>query len=232
MPPSFRLGVAALLLMTAASAIGSSGKARSPVTTLPAPVVDGKLSLEAALTRRASIREFSASPISLADAGQLLWAAQGVTHEGRKRTAPSAGATYPLEIHLMAAAVEGLAPGIYRYHAGSHGLELARAGNPLPELADVVPGQGSIGTAAAVLLLTAIPARTAAKYGERGLRYVYIEAGHAAQNALLQAVARGLAAFPVGAFRDADISRLLALPGGEQPVYLIPVGKPAAALKR
>ncbi len=194
---------------------------------LPLPVVNGNLSLEAALAGRSSVRKFSGSAISLADAGQLLWAAQGISHDGHKRTAPSAGALYPLEIYLIAANVEGLAPGAYRYNAKARSLELVKPGNQLAEVANVARGQDPVRAAAAVLLLTAIPERSAAKYGERALRYAYIEAGHAAQNALLQAVARGLGAVPVGAFDDAALSRLFALPGRELPVYLIAVGRPA-----
>lgn len=227
---SLRQGITVLMLVTAASAMpamGADAAARSAVTALPAPVVDGKLSLEAALQRRASVRKFKAAPIALADAGQLLWAAQGISHEGDKRTAPSAGALYPLEIYLLAGTVEGLAPGAYRYDMKRHALDRVKAGQLLAPLADAALGQGAVRGAAAVLLLTATPARTTGKYGERAHRFVWVEAGHAAQNVLLQAVARGLGAVSIGAFDDAAVARLLALPAGEQPVYLIPVGKPA-----
>ena len=194
---------------------------------LPAPRLDGPVSLERALGMRRSVRDYSDGALTLAEAGQLLWAAQGITDPATGyRTAPSAGAFHPLEIRLAARRVEGLAPGLYRYQPSGHRLQLVRAGDAIPALGAAAHGQPPFARAAAVLVISGDPARTTAKYGSRTERYLQLEAGHAAQNAALQAAALGLGLVTVGAFDDDALARAAGLPAGHRPLYLLPVGRP------
>jgi len=215
--------LAALMASFATAAAGETEPA-APGVNLPAPPTTGAMSLEEALARRRSVREFVPGALTLAEISRLLWAAQGVTGAGR-RTAPSAGATYPLEIYLVAGDVEGLTVGVYRYRPGLHRLEAVTDDDIRLTLSAAAWGQGWLRRAAAVVAIAAVFERTTARYGKRGERYVHIEAGHAAQNLLLQAAALGLGAAPVGAFSDTLVSRLLRLADGETPLYLIPVGR-------
>ncbi len=194
---------------------------------LPEPAMQPDALLGEALQGRRSVRSFSGRAVSLQQIAQLLWAAQGYNDPSGLRTAPSAGALYPLELLLVAGAVTGLQKGVYRYRPPRHALELLQSGDPRVPLARAALGQSWIADSAAVLVITAIYERTTRKYGERGRRYVHIEVGHAAQNALLQAAALGLGAAVVGAFDDAAVARLLELPASEHPLYLLPVGWPA-----
>lgn len=186
---------------------------------LPAPERESGMPLAAALARRRSVRAFAPRALTLAELGQLLWAAQGANDpdEGL-RTCPSAGALYPLVIY---AAIE---QGLFRYAVGAHALDRICSDDLRGELAAAALGQYEIARAPCVLVIAAVAARTTRKYGERGVRYVYMEAGHAAQNALLAAAALGLAAYPVGAFDDERVGRLLRFGRGEAPVYIVPVG--------
>lgn len=209
--------------VAAAAAEGGTGPAAQGIN-LPAPPAAGVMSLEEALARRRSLREFAPGALTLAEVSRLVWAAQGITAPER-RTAPSAGATYPLEIYLVVGDAENLSAGVYRYRPGGHRLEVVAAGDIRLPLAAAALDQQWISHAAMVVAIAAVYERTTARYGMRGERYVHMEAGHAAQNLLLQAAALGLGARPVGAFNDADVSRLLHLPGGEKPLYLVPVGR-------
>jgi SagB-type dehydrogenase family enzyme len=193
---------------------------------LPAPRTSGAMPLEQALAGRRSVRDFASTPVTLAEVGQLLWAAQGTNRPNGRRTAPSAGATYPLELRLAAGDVTGLAPALYRYLPAAHALERIDVRDLRPALARAAHDQGWVAEAPALVVVTAVPARTAARYGERAERYVPIEVGHAAENLLLQAVALGLGSTPVGAFDDRTVENLLALPAGEYPWLLLPVGRP------
>ena len=190
------------------------------VLLLPTPLAEGSLSLEEALAQRRSVRQFSAQPLTLAEIGQLFWAAQGVTRPWGGRTAPSAGALYPLEIY--AATAEGL----YHYLPASHRAELVQEEDQREALWAAGLRQEPLRQAPVIFVITAVSERTAAKYGSRAERYVKIEVGHAAQNLLLQAVSSGLGAVPIGAFDDVAVATALHLPAGEEPLYLIPVGHP------
>jgi SagB-type dehydrogenase family enzyme len=191
---------------------------------LPTPELEGKISLEEAVFMRRSIRQFGERPLSLAEAGQLLWAAQGVTDEAGYRTAPSAGALYPLEVYLVAGEVENLPAGIYRYLPDHHALLNISHAEVRSLLATAALKQTWIEEAPAVLVFTAIYERTTRKYGERGIRYVHMEVGHAAQNIYLQATALDLGTVFVGAFYDDQVSEVLGLPKNEVPLGLMPVG--------
>lgn len=183
------------------------------------------MSLEESLAHRRSVREFIPGALTLAEISRLVWAAQGVT-EAARRTAPSAGATYPLEVYLVVGDVENLSAGVYRYRPGRHRLEVMTDGEDIrTHLAAAANDQEWVHRAAMVVVIAAVFERTTARYGKRGERYVHMEAGHAAQNLLLQAAVMRLGATPVGAFDDTWVSRLLHLPAGETPLYLIPVGR-------
>ena len=195
---------------------------------LPEPDLKGRVTLQRALQRRRSIREFKDAPIPLAPLVQLAWAAQGVTNPAGYRTAPSAGALYPLELYLLIRESDELGAGAYRYQPRRHGLERIAKGDLRGGFAVAALGQEWTARAGAIIVAAAAYARTMQKYGERGRRYVAFEAGHCVQNVYLQAVAWGLGATEVGAFRDAAISRLVGLPGDQQPVTSIVVGEPSS----
>lgn len=197
---------------------------------LPEPRSTSDASLEHCLLNRRSIRSFRQVPLSLEDVSQLLWAAQGITGEGHPgiahlRTAPSAGALYPLETYLVAGNVQGLEPGVYHYRPEQHDLVLTKAGALRLELARAALGQDCVADGAATIVFAGVYSRTARKYGQRATRYVHLEAGHAAQNVCLQATAIGLGSVTVGAFDDDEVKQVLALPDSHDPIYMIPVGR-------
>jgi SagB-type dehydrogenase family enzyme len=192
---------------------------------LAAPKTDGATSVEKALGERRSIRDFSRQPLSVAEVSQLLWAAQGITASGGRRTAPSAGALYPLEIYLVANNVEGLTTGVYKYRADGHQLIRTVEGDKKMELSRAALGQTSVRDAAVVLLIAAVYERTTARYGERGVRYVHIEIGHVGQNVCLEAVALKLGAAVIGAFDDSQLKKMAGLAAKEEPLYLIAIGR-------
>lgn len=192
-----------------------------PGEALPSPRLAGPLSLEEALGARRSVRSFSEEALTRAEIGGLLWAAQGVTDADGHRTAPSAGALYPLELDVVTA--DGLA----RYVPEGHRLIRRGSTDLRPSLRRAALDQAAVGEAPLIIVISAVVGRTASRYGpERAERYVALEAGHAAQNVLLGAVSLGLGAVPIGAFDDAEVRRVLGLDEGEDPLYLIPVGHP------
>ncbi len=193
---------------------------------MPEPRFDSAISVEKVLRSRRSVREFSKDPLELSQIAQLAWATQGITGAEAHRTAPSAGALYALELYIVAANVNGLPAGIYRYEPSTHEVSSVIESDTRQQLSRAALEQASISQAAAIFALSAVYERISTKYGERGIRYAHMEAGHAAQNLLLQAVALGLGAVLVGAFDDAKVKRILGLSKNEAPLYLIPVGKP------
>ena len=192
---------------------------------LPAPKLEGALSVEKALSDRRSVRRYSARPLTLSEVAQLLWAAQGTTSPSGLRTAPSAGALYPLEVHLAASDVDGIPPGIYRYDPRHHALEPVASGARRRELTVAAEWQDSVLHAPAVVAISAVYRRTTVKYRDRGERYAHMEVGHAAQNLCLQAVALGLSTVVVGAFRDREVKEVLGLRADTEPLCLVPVGR-------
>ena len=195
------------------------------IIPLPEPVVTTEVSLEQLLARRRSVREYADAEITLTDVGQLLWSAQGITHPQGYRTAPSAGALYPLKLYLLAGRVQGLDAGVYHYDPDGHRLIPTGDGDLRKPLARAALFQSCLQEAAAVVVFAAVYERTTRKYGERGIRYVHMEVGHAAQNLFLQAVALNLATVVVGAFDDDAVARLLDLPANVRPLVLMPVGR-------
>ena len=194
--------------------------------TLPPVPKDGGMPLERALHARRSVRDFGVRPITVEDLSRLLWAAQGITSVSGGRTAPSAGALYPLEVLALASTVEGLEPGVYRYRPHRHRLVEVRSGDGRAELAIAALEQECVAKSAAVLVVAASFERASDRYGERGRRLVLLEAGHVAQNVQLEAVSLGLGAVIVGLFDDEAVKRAAGLSRAEDPVLLIPVGHP------
>jgi SagB-type dehydrogenase family enzyme len=214
------------VVLFAVTGSGALAQGAPPSVKLPEPRRQGAMSVEAALAARQSVRALTRDSITLADAGQLLWAAQGVNRPNGHRTAPSAGATYPLELYLVASRVSGLPGGVYHYGVAGHVLEPAGAGDRLREFVDGLARQAWIADAAAVLVFTAVYGRTAQRYRARAERFVPMEVGHAAQNVYLQAVALGLGTTFVGYIQDTAAARILALPADRSPLGLMPVGRP------
>lgn len=196
------------------------GHAPAPLA-LPSPrAAAGGMSLELALSRRRSHREFEPHPLTLAEIGQLAWACQGLTDPRGERTAPSAGAIHPLELYVATA------EGVFHYDAETHALSTRSGQDTRAALWEASIEQDCLRAAPAIFTLAANPARTVLRYGDRATRYIDLEAGHAAQNLLLQATSLDLWAVPIGAFRDEAVASALSLPPDEQAVYLVAVGHP------
>lgn len=193
---------------------------------LPKPNLTGDVSLESALQKRRSVREFSKETLSLRQVSQILWAAQGQTAPDGGRTAPSAGALYPLETYLVVGDVRGLNKGLYKYRPRGHGLLPLMEADRREAVAAAAVEQTWIAGASIVLVFAAVYGRTTRKYGGRGKMYVHMEVGHVAQSVSLQAAAMELGTVVVGAIDNAAIRRILNLPGNEVPVCLMPIGKP------
>jgi SagB-type dehydrogenase family enzyme len=185
---------------------------------LPKPVLIGDISVEEALSKRKSVRIFSTKAVGLSELSQILWAAQGVTRDWGSRTAPSAGALYPLELFVV------LSEGVFQYAPAKHQLLCLSRQDVIKALSKAALGQRCISEAPAIIVIAAVYERIEIKYGARAERYVKMEAGHAAQNILLQVLPLGMGAVPVGAFHDDQAIKVLGLPSGYTPLYLIPVG--------
>ncbi|MCL6472762.1 MAG: SagB/ThcOx family dehydrogenase [Firmicutes bacterium] len=197
----------------------------SDVVKLPEFRYSGGISVEEALLRRRSYRRYKDEPLTLAEVGQLLWAAQGITRpEKGFRTAPSAGALFPLEIYLVAGNVNHLPKGVYKYKPRGHEIIKTIDGDLRDKLVGAALGQSFIANAPISIVIAAVYERTTSRYGKRGIRYVYMDAGLAAENVYLQAVPN-LGTVFVGAFDDDAVKSLLKLPDGEYPLCILPVGR-------
>ncbi|MGD1876125.1 MAG: SagB/ThcOx family dehydrogenase [Kiloniellaceae bacterium] len=196
-------------------------------------VAPSDVPLHAALAARRSVRDFTGRPVPLQSLQRLFWAAQGVTGDEGRRTAPSAHALHPLRLGLVAGNIEGLAPGLYEPGGDHSAPKLVKAGDLRPALeAAALEAQPWIGSAAAVLVIYADMDKVTGHFadqppfGERGARYVYIEAGAAAQNALLQATVEGLGGVLVAGFRDASTAEVLGLETPFAPLLYLCLGWP------
>ncbi|MDN7025178.1 SagB/ThcOx family dehydrogenase [Methanoculleus sp. FWC-SCC1] len=192
---------------------------------LPAPRMESNTSIEEAIAARRSVREYTGEPITIAELSQLLWAAQGITSPEGHRSAPSAGALYPLEVYVAAGSVRELPPGVYRYAPDGHRLTRVREGDFRAELAEAAVGQESVRAAAADIIIAGVYERTTGKYGERGVRYVHMEAGHASENIYLQAESLGLGTVAIGAFDETALQRIMGMAENATPLYVMPVGR-------
>ena len=208
-----------LLLSIAGGDTRSSESVRN--TALPEVRAEGEMSVEQAIAQRRSVRSFAEKKLDLTQISQLAWAAQGITDPKRGyRAAPSAGALYPLEVYLVTP------DGTYHYAPRGHRMTLVAAGDLRGRLATAALGQKCVDNAPLDVVIAAVYERTMVKYGRRGIRYVHMEAGHAAENIVLQAVALGLGAVTVGAFDDSSVKEVIGLPQQQEPLYIIPVGYP------
>lgn len=194
---------------------------------LPKAKTSGGISVEQALNARRSHRRYADTPLTLKQVGQLMWAAQGINDPRGLRTAPSAGGTYPLTLYLVAGNVEGLEPAVYMYHPQSHRLIRTADRDRRAMLAGACMSQPWVKAAPASIVFVAERENTSAVYGRRGIRYVDMEVGHAAQNIYLQTVPLGLGTVAVGACDDAHVARVLNLEAGLTPLYVMPIGKVA-----
>jgi SagB-type dehydrogenase family enzyme len=196
------------------------------VIELPTPNLVGNMFLEETLSQRRSRRTFSNVSLSLVDLSQLLWAAQGITSVSGKRTAPSAGALYPLEIYVVVGSVESLSQGVYHYDPEANSVNKILDGDMRQELLLVVGSynQSAVGSAAIDIVITAAYEKTTPQFGDRGIRYVILEAGHVAQNIYLQCESLGFNTVSMGSFEDQQVKNLLNIE--EDPLYIMPVGYP------
>lgn len=218
-----RLMLCVMLVACATNGLTNDNEVDMPQNIdLPEPRLAGTVSLEETVAQRRSIRSFAADTLTLEQTGQLLWAGQGITDESRGlRAPPSAGATYPMTLYLVNA------QGIFRYEPEPHRLSTVRTGDHRGALQRAALNQSSVGGAPVNIVVVAQYTRTTGRYGERGVRYVHIEAGHVAQNIHLQAVAEGLGSVPIGAFSDDEVRNVLELGDDLTPLYVIPVGHAA-----
>lgn len=205
---------------------------QSLVYQLPEPRTESDFSVEKAFANRRSHRHYVDKAIDASDVSQMLWAAYGVTHpanlsqlRGGLRTAPSAGALYPLEIYLLVGKVKDIEPGVYRYVADSHQIAQTIDHDVKAELMAAALNQEMIRDAPACLFYSAIYERTTEKYGHRGKeRYVCMDLGHSAQNVYLQAEALHMGTCAIGAFNDEKVREVMQLPEREIPLYIMPFG--------
>jgi SagB-type dehydrogenase family enzyme len=188
------------------------------------------LSIVEVLKKRRSVRSFSPKPLTMADLSFLLWASTGVQRREQGydfRTVPSAGALYPIETYLVANNVEGLEKALYHYNIEAHTLEVLKAEDVAENLAYAALNQKMLTKAPVVLVWTAIFERSKWKYAQRAYRYVYLDAGHIAQNLALSATSIGLGSCQIGAFFDDEINQILGVDGTDESViYLSVVGHP------
>lgn len=196
---------------------------------LPSPSYKGTVSVEEALKARRTHRSFQARPLTLKQFSQILWAAYGVTdrkYGSFLKTAPSAGALYPLDIYGVVGqgGVGTLAPGIYHFRPENHAIELVKQGDLRAEVARHALQQMWMAKAPLMLIITGEYTRSSIKYGPRGVTYTHIEAGHVGQNIFLQAEAIGLKAGIVGAFNNQQIIRVMGLSTSHDPLLIMPVG--------
>jgi SagB-type dehydrogenase family enzyme len=179
----------------------------------------GNITVEEAIARRRSVRDFAPEPPGMYALANLLWAAQGVTSQDGRRAAPSGGACYPLETYFVCEY------GLFHYLPGDpHAAVRLRAEDVRAQLAKTCLGQAFVAQAPLSIIFAAVYERTTGRYGERGIRYVHMDVGHAAENVHLQAEALGLGSCPVGAFNDKAVEEVLRLPAEQKPVYIVPVG--------
>jgi len=212
------------VVLVVAIVIAAAESAAAPlVVRLPEPDRVGEIPLETVLQRRRSHRHLAPTPLPRAVVGQLLWAAQGVTGDAGGRTAPSAGALYPVALYTVTA------EGVFLYRPDRHELVRMQLGDRRVALWRTVHAPSELARAPVIFVLTVDDRRTRARYGMRADRYALLEAGHAAQNLLLQATALGLHGLGIGAFRDDDLKRAVGLGPHQAPVYVLPIGRPPSA---
>jgi SagB-type dehydrogenase family enzyme len=218
-----RHSILTIFIVISTTIITRGEELKTRLFDLPPPSLHGDVSLEEALKSRKSTREFAKGDLTLQQFSQILWATQGLIREDFYRTAPSAGALYPLEIYIAVEKVTGLNPGLYHYLPQGHRLKLERSGSLLSVIAKSAYRQETITSCAVAFIISGVVERTAKKYHERAQQYVLLEVGHSAQNLLLQATALNLGCLTIGAFHEDELKKDLALEG--IPYYIIPIGR-------
>jgi SagB-type dehydrogenase family enzyme len=222
----FRMPFFSIRKAMAGKADGTNGR-RDRQMNLPKPRLTGDVSVEQAIKHRRTIRSYLSTPLTLEQLSQIFWAAQGITEDrGYKRSAPSGGALYPMDIYAIVGdnGIQGLKAGIYHYDPHKHCAELIMEGDFRKDVARTALSQMWMAGAPLNLVITSEYSRITSKYGIRGERYAMIEAGHIGQNIFLQAEALGLRAGIVGAFRDKDVIRVMKITGSHAPLLMLPVG--------
>ncbi|MFO8062295.1 MAG: SagB/ThcOx family dehydrogenase [bacterium] len=201
---------------------------------LPQPETGEGISLSEALLNRQSVRNYLEKSMTLKEVSQLLWAGYGINRKNTRipqlrggfRTAPSAGALYPLELYLVVFNVDGLEEGLYHYNPADHSLELLKGGNLKNKLFEAALSQNAVKRSAACIVYSAVYSRTTGKYSDRGEeRYVPMDLGHSGQNVYLQAVALNIGTVAIGAFDDVKLAEVINLSDSETPLYIMPLGK-------
>jgi SagB-type dehydrogenase family enzyme len=193
---------------------------------LSEPKRTGETPFEEVLANRRSVREYSESLLQLDEISQLLWSAYGISNAKGLRTAPSAREFYPLNIYLAAERVSSLMPGLYRYNSPKHSMDLVNEGHWIDKIFETTFNQTAVQQSAAVFLFTGDYTKPLSEFGEVGKRYVDMDLGHSAQNLHLQATALNLGTVEIAAFRPGELKNLLSIPENEEPLYLMPIGKP------
>jgi SagB-type dehydrogenase family enzyme len=198
---------------------------------LPKPDLAGGLSAADAIATRRSVRDYSATPMTQQELSNLLFLTSGLSADkfgNPRRTAPSSGALYPIEVYPVVHNVEGIEPGVYHYAYREHGLELVRGGDMRKLVVEQGLGQEFLGQCGVVLFLTQILQRMRPKYQDRSYRYGLLEAGHLGENAYVAANAMGLGACGIGAYMDDAINEMLGVDGVEEAsVYMLAAGHTA-----
>jgi len=205
--------------------MGNQGLTDLPMKIkLPEPDASGKSHLEELIAKRRSRREYADRELSEPLISRFLWATQGTSSKEGLRTVPSAGALYPLEVHIVIGKGSGLEAGVYRYIAEEHSLIQEIPGDMRQKLSEAALSQSMVKDAPVSLVISAVYPRITGKYGKRGLRYAHMEAGHAAQNVYLLGVELGIGTCAVGAFEDEEVKKVLKMPANEDLLYILPLG--------
>lgn len=205
--------------------LGNQSPADLPMKIrLPGSEASGRSRIEELIAKRRSVRRYKDKKLSESVISRLLWAAQGISSESGLRTSPSAGALYPLEIHLVTGGGGGLDPGVYRYVPEDHTLVQEIRGDIREKLSKAALSQPMISNAPVSIVISAVYARITSRYGNRGLRYTHMEAGHTAQNVYLLGVELGVGTCAIGAFEDEEVRNVLKMPANQEPLYILPLG--------
>ncbi len=228
----YRIVACSVLVTLSAACMAWPLHAAEGEIKLPKPSLAGKLSVEAAIVGKKSVRDFGAGALPSASISQMLWAANGnlppdAVTGATSKVVPSAGGLYPLEVFLATGpdTVSGVPAGVYRYSPQDHTLQALVQGDVRPQLANAALSQMWMARAPALIIIGAVMTRTTSKYGNRGLNYVLMEVGSAMQNLYLQAESLKLRLASVGAFNDPQVAAVLKLPATVTPFMIMPVGK-------
>lgn len=204
-----------------------------PMSPLPDPktIAIADIDLRTAIDRRHSVRLYRDEPLSMEDLSYLLWCTQGVKAVTKRpctlRTVPSGGARHAFETYLMVRAVTGLEPGIYRFLAIEHALQLVKPGTQtLQDVTDLCGDQKMVELSAVTFIWTAVPYRMIWRYNQRAYRGLFLDAGHVCQNLYLAAEAIDCGVCAINAFFDDEFNTYLGFdPTRQFVIYCASLGK-------